>query len=166
LCSHHVINLVLYSRARVRPSRNVTFHYGSHDAGAEESVIDVAHVMKYPSVMLEDIDAITKVDCSASSVALTFSNSSTFAYTREIWVGKFIIVTNHMGDCDVELERGVFIVDSLHFDEIALVITAHSQMTDVSSVAGKTNLKTSAGLKTNKGQPLRLSRSAAFRVPP
>jgi len=88
--------------------------------------------------MLEDIDAITNVDCSANSVALTFSNSTTFAYTKQMWVGKFIMVTNHMGDCDVELERGVFLVDSLDFDDTSLVATAHSQMTDVSSVAGKT----------------------------
>lgn len=47
------------------------------------------------------------------------------------------MVTNHLGECDPELERGFFIVDSISFDNTTLVATASSAGTNISATAGK-----------------------------
>ena len=95
--------------------------------------------MKYPSIVLEDIDDITSVDCSLNSVTLKFSTATVFTSMQSAWwsIGKFVMITNHMGDCDVELERGMFLVSSVSFDNRTLIATATSHQTDVSSVVGK-----------------------------
>lgn len=51
--------------------------------------------------------------------------------------GEFVMITNNLGDCDLELQRGFFMVESMTFDNKTLVATASSIETDVSSTAGK-----------------------------
>jgi hypothetical protein len=50
------------------------------------------------------------------------------------------MITNHLGDCDPELQRGFFLVGSISYDNITLVATASSSMTNVSNTAGKSHL--------------------------
>lgn len=131
-----VVGLNKTSVARVVPSVDLPLlPYGSNTS---DIVIGVNHTMKYPSVLLEGIASVSSVDCSETSVAITFNDSSIFAATQVEWSnGTLILVTNHMGDCDAEAERGFFLVDSLVWNTTSLVATATSSKTDVNSTAGK-----------------------------
>ncbi|KAH8596648.1 hypothetical protein B0O99DRAFT_509693 [Bisporella sp. PMI_857] len=136
-----ISNQKLYSRAHVRPSKDITLHYRPNDSGADISTVDVSHHMKYPTVVLEDIDAISNVDCTSNSVILTFADANVFALSQQTWTGKFVFVTNNLGDCDAELERGLFVVDRIVYDVENLVATATSHRSDVASVAAETIVK-------------------------
>ena len=85
------------------------------------------------------VASVSSVKCSADSVAITFNDSSVFEATEAAWSaeGTFVLITNHLGDCDVELERGMFLVNSLTWSNVSLVATAKSQVANISSVAGK-----------------------------
>jgi hypothetical protein len=88
------------------------------------------------------VASVSSVICSADSVAVTFNDSSVFEATEAAWTaeGTFVLVTNHLGDCDVELERGMFLVKSLTWSNASLVATAKSQVANISTVAGKSSV--------------------------
>jgi hypothetical protein len=125
--------------SHIHPASNVSLHYASNTTTSENTNINVTHTMKYPAVLLEQIASVTRVDCSADSVAVTFNDSSIFEATQVSWSGEgaFVLVTNHLGDCDVELERGMFLVKSMSWNNESLVATASSELSNVSSVAGE-----------------------------
>lgn len=122
------------------PSRSVNLQWGPSE---EESLVEVLLGMANPAVVLEDIDEISTVDCTGNStVAVTFSTTDAFNEAVSEWRSlnnSFIIITNHMGDCDSELERSFFLADteSLAMLESNLTIIATAEKTDVASTAGK-----------------------------
>lgn len=125
--------------SHIYPASNISLHYASNTTVSGNSNINVTHTMKYPAVLLEQIASVSSVDCSTDSVAVTFNDSTVFEATEASWSaeGTFVLVTNHLGDCDAELERGMFLVRSLSFNKAALVATASSELSNISSVAGK-----------------------------
>jgi len=48
-----------------------------------------------------------------------------------------VLITNHLGDCDAELERSYFLTNSISFDDKTLVATASTQAANISTVASK-----------------------------
>lgn len=48
-----------------------------------------------------------------------------------------VLVTNHLGDCDAELERSFFLASSVTFDNSTLVATAGSTKANISTVASQ-----------------------------
>jgi hypothetical protein len=131
-----IVGMNKSSVTRVVPSVDLpVLPYGSNTSGI---LITVNHTMRYPSVLLEAIASVSNVDCSDTSVAITFNDSSIFAATMVEWSnGTFVLVTNHLGDCDAKLDRGFFLVDSVSWDNTTLIATATSSKTDVNSTAGK-----------------------------
>ena len=84
--------------------------------------------MKLPSVLLEDIDSISSVDCSADSVAVKFGNQADFEESLADWPSSnFILFTSHLGDCDTDNERGLYVVSSVAFDNATFTVTASSK---------------------------------------
>jgi hypothetical protein len=69
--------------AHVLPNFNVSLYYASNLT--VDANIQVNHTMKYGTVVLEQIAAVTKVTCTSSSVAVTFDNSSVFDATKASW---------------------------------------------------------------------------------
>lgn len=67
----------------VHPQANITMYYASNLTAA--SSMKINHTMKYPTVMLEQIAAVTLVDCTADSVAVTFNDSTVFEITEASW---------------------------------------------------------------------------------
>jgi len=134
-----MLNKDRHDPAEVQPSTTASLHYASNLTNNQDSNINITHTMKYPTVILENVASVVSVDCDAVSVAVTFNDSSIFETTQTAWdtVGDFVLITNHLGDCDVELERGYFLVQSLSFDNTTLVATASSEKSNVSSVAGE-----------------------------
>lgn len=53
------------------------------------------------------------------------------------------MITNHLGDCDVELERGFFTVEAITFDNATMIATASSTRNNVSETASKSHSPTS-----------------------
>lgn len=136
---------------QVNLTQKVSLVYESNRT-TDTSQVHVTHTMKYPSVMLENIASISSVDCSSDSVAISFNDSSVFALAETAWSteGPIVLITNHLGDCDAELERGFFLATSVAFDNTTSVVTASSTAANISSVAGMLTLK-----KTSTGKAKR-----------
>jgi hypothetical protein len=126
--------------AYVVPQLNVSLFYASNVTAGGSLVVN--HSMIFPTVLLEQIASISNVDCTADSVAVTFNDSSVFATAQTAWTTNETVVwiTNHLGDCDPELERSFFVVGSLAFDNETLVATASSMKANVSSTAAITEI--------------------------
>lgn len=111
--------------------------------GNNNSLVTVGLSMLNTAVLLEDIDEVVAVDCTGTaSVAVTFNDTAAFAEAVTEWSAmndSFVIITNHMGDCDSELERSFFVADSdtLASFETNLTIVAQAEKSDVFSTAGK-----------------------------
>lgn len=120
------------------PQNNVSLYYASN---ISVGGLVINHTMAAPTVLLEQIASISSVDCTAESVAVTFNDSSVFALAQNAWTTSknFVLVTNHLGDCDPELERSFFLVESMSFDDESLVVTASSTKTNVSSTASESS---------------------------
>ncbi|KAK6583213.1 hypothetical protein PZA11_004289 [Diplocarpon coronariae] len=65
------------------PKKDVSLHY--EQDYADNSHMDVNYKMKYPTILLEEIASITKVDCTADSVTVTFNDTTVFAKAQSIW---------------------------------------------------------------------------------
>ena len=135
--------------AYVVPQGSVSLYYGSNITTSAS--VNINHTMKYPTVVLEQIASIISVDCSNTSVAITFNNSAVFASTQAAWIadGTMVFITNHLGDCDPVLERSFFLSSSLSFNNTTLVATASSVKANVSSTAGKSVLIGTKGHSNN-----------------
>lgn len=120
--------------AALSPSVNVSLPYGS-DATAN-SVINVGLTTAHASVLLEAITSVVSVDCAADAVTVTFDNADDLASAYSEWSSHplLVLVTNHMGDCDSEVERGFFTADSFTSDASALTLVASAQKSSISDI--------------------------------
>ncbi|KAL2063139.1 hypothetical protein VTL71DRAFT_6211 [Oculimacula yallundae] len=110
----------------IAPHRDVILQYASTDPN-QAMTASVNATMKFPSVLLEDIDSISKVDCSAKSVSVTFNNKADYDETAKDWPASgFVLFTNHLGDCDTDNQRGLYIVDSVTRNDKTLTVIAAS----------------------------------------
>lgn len=121
----------------VTPRENVTILYGNNITD-DNSLVNITLNMNYPTVILENIDAVSTVDCSDTSVAVTFNDTASYEATLSDWYadGDFVLITNHLGDCDAELERGFFLTEKLSWDNSTLVVTASASKTNITTTAG------------------------------
>ncbi|OHE98582.1 hypothetical protein CORC01_06033 [Colletotrichum orchidophilum] len=115
--------------AKFTPKINVTLPYeGPNAANAL-----VRATMKQPAVLLENIDTITDIECSATGVVLKFSAPEDYNTCLGAWPAKdFIIITNHNGTCDSEDERGIYVVQNYTFDNTTLKLAASSTKAEIS----------------------------------
>ncbi|KAH6711513.1 hypothetical protein BKA61DRAFT_676713 [Leptodontidium sp. MPI-SDFR-AT-0119] len=125
----------------VVPSKNTSCYYSANSTSGS---MVVNNTMKYPTVVLEDIASIINVDCTADSVAVTFNDTTTFEKAQSAWASSsnasMVLITNHLGDCDAELERSYFLTNSISFDSDTLVATASTQAANISTVATYTTI--------------------------
>jgi hypothetical protein len=129
-----VLGLDRHSTARLAPT--VDLPILPYASNTSDTLVSVNHTMKYPSILLEGIASVSNVDCSDTDVAITFNDSSVFALTQAQWSNKtFVLVTNHLGDCDAELERGFFLVDGVNWDNSTLIATATSTKSNINTTA-------------------------------
>lgn len=116
------------------PSKNISMNWGAQGNG----LVNVSLEMNHPTVLLEEIDGIATVDCESTSVSITFSDKDAFDEALEDWSDddSFILVTNHLGDCDAENERGFFLAQSITSDSDSLTVVASGEKSDIESTAG------------------------------
>ncbi|KAI8156514.1 hypothetical protein KHU50_009872 [Colletotrichum sp. SAR 10_65] len=124
--------------ANLVPASNITLEYGAKN----EKLVSVSLAMKYPSVVLEEVAAVAAVDCAAESITVTFNETAAFEQTLSDWqaLDDFVMVTNHAGNCDVENERGFFVVDTVTFDAATLKVVANAHKSDVANTALSTQI--------------------------
>ncbi|KAJ5010608.1 hypothetical protein K4K57_006929 [Colletotrichum sp. SAR 10_99] len=124
--------------ANLVPASNITLEYGAKN----EKLVSVSLAMKYPSVVLEEVAAVAAVDCAAESITVTFNETAAFEQTSSDWqaLDDFVMVTNHAGNCDVENERGFFVVDTVTFDAATLKVVANAHKSDVANTALSTQI--------------------------
>ncbi|KAJ4421751.1 hypothetical protein N0V82_003595 [Gnomoniopsis sp. IMI 355080] len=72
--------------------------------------------MDHPAIVLEDVPSIQQVDCDlfSKSIWITFNKTTDFIAVTDHWtslVDDFVLITNHLGNCDSEFERGFFLAD-------------------------------------------------------
>ncbi|KAH7371897.1 hypothetical protein BKA64DRAFT_715388 [Cadophora sp. MPI-SDFR-AT-0126] len=141
------------------PQNNVTLYFASSDTATSNIVAELNATMKHPSVLLEDISAVTDVKCSTSSVKITFSDATTFASSLDLWSSEtFLLFTNHLGNCDTDTERGIYMVNRVQSDNTKLMITAESveisfsnstETMDISFLTPTTTTAAKRGLLSN-----------------
>lgn len=124
----------------IAPKKNVSLAWQSTN---NDSLVTVGLAMQNTAVVLEDIEEVTAVDCTGNStVAITFNTTDAFNEAVSEWSAmndSFVMITNHMGDCDAELERSFFVADSdtLASFETNLTIIAQAEKSDVVNTACK-----------------------------
>ncbi|CAL3972347.1 unnamed protein product [Diplocarpon coronariae] len=120
------------------PRTNVTLYYQSSGSAM---VAEVDVMMKYPSVMLEDVAAISSVACTRSSVSVTFQSPASYDESRSVWPpSAFLLFTKHRGACDATNERGIYLVKSITSDRARLLITAATDATSWTDAAENMDL--------------------------
>ncbi|KAJ4388241.1 hypothetical protein N0V93_008848 [Gnomoniopsis smithogilvyi] len=127
---------VLCNALNVVPQDVVTLDYGLDN----DALVEIALVMDRPTIVLEDVPSIHKVDCDlvSKSILIAFNNTADFIAVTDEWlalVDEFILITNHMGDCDSEFERGFFLADVNTMNVIDSSMSVHlfAEPTDAAS---------------------------------
>ena len=122
------------SHQNLSPAKQVSLNWGTQG----NSLVNVSLSMNHPAVLLEEIDDIRTVDCEPASVTITFSQAASFNRAVADWSdnGNFILVTNHLGDCDTENERGIFLTKKISAHKGNFTIVASGEKTDINNAAG------------------------------
>lgn len=120
-----------------KPSSNVSLPYGSQQT--DQSSLNINLTTSSPSVLLESFSTVVSVDCASDSVSVVFDNANDLASAYTEWSSHSVLVfvTNHMGDCDTEFERGFFTADSYTTDDSTLTLVASTQKSSINDVACK-----------------------------
>lgn len=123
--------------AGLTPNVNVTLPYGYDTTG--NSVVNIALTTISSSVLLESISSVTSVDCVSDSVSVTFDTADDLASAYSQWSAhpQLVLITNHMGDCDTEIERGFFTADSYTMDADSMLLVATAQKSTINDIACK-----------------------------
>lgn len=129
------------------PSVNATLPYGS-----DSSFVNVALTSSYGNVLLETLSSVASVECAAGSVSIVFDSLDDLDTAYGEWSAHphLLLITNHMGDCDSELERGFFTASSYTTDADSLTLVASAEKSDISSVACKDLILLRVDIKTKK----------------
>jgi len=135
----HMPTVDRHDTANVYPATNVSLHYAGSTTSAHDTNINVTHIMKYPSILLESIASVSNVECTTSSVTISFNDSSIFEYASTAWEAEeeIVFVTNFNGSCDAVNERGFFLSSSVSCADDTLICAAVAAQTDVASTACK-----------------------------
>lgn len=115
-----------------KPTVNISLPYGT---GSQN--VNVNLTTSHSSVLLESLPGLVSVDCAADLVSVVFDSAADLATAHSEWsaLSKLLLITNHMGDCDTEFERGFFVAENYTTDETSLTLVASTQKSSISDVA-------------------------------
>lgn len=135
------------------PQPNITLPYGNSNnpstaasstllstaSPPNDAVVNITLTTIYDGVLLEWIENLASVDCTSDSVRLTFNDTDTLELAYNTWssYAELLLVTNHVGDCDTEFERGFFVSSSFEAFEANLTLVAGAMKKSLTDVACK-----------------------------
>lgn len=119
------------------PSSNVSLPYGSQLT--DRLFVNVNLTTISPSILLESFSTIALVDCASDSISVVFDNANDLMTAYSEWSIHSVLtfITNNMGDCDSEFERGFFTADSFTTDASTLTLVVSTQKSSINDVACK-----------------------------
>lgn len=130
-------------------------------ASSIQAIIDAP--MKLPSLLLEEIDSISSVNCSSNAVTITFGNATAWSEAYNIWPSSnFLLVTNHLGDCDSIDSRGIYLVNSLNFDNGSLTAVSSSAQVTLQDYASRASISFSSTPSASRKRDISTTISADF----
>lgn len=132
------------SSENFKPNRNVSFYYGSADVN-DTGAIKMDLNMVSDAVVLEYIDTIAKVDCGNpddDKMTIFFNSTDALQMAVDDWTSDdgVIMITNHLGTCDEEFERGFFLVETITPNKEDMSLSCTASKKDLSSVANDLEL--------------------------
>ncbi|GFF84598.1 hypothetical protein IFM53868_04197 [Aspergillus udagawae] len=142
IASAHPLSASLYptvlrrdtTAASIEPASAISLYYQAINSSSVSALVQAD--LHLPSIVLEDVNDLSSVACSAESVTVTFNSSTTFNQAYSSWPrADLLLVTNHLGNCDAEAERGIYHAKSLIFDASTLTITASTSKTNLQEQA-------------------------------
>ncbi|KAK7750738.1 hypothetical protein SLS62_007289 [Diatrype stigma] len=108
------------------------------------SLVDVALHVNHPTILLEAMDAVASLNCSASSVAMTFASPDTFEHSARAlssleWseLDNVLFIVKQLGSDETEHERSFFLADRIHWDNGTFSLVASGQRKNVSDIASE-----------------------------
>ncbi|TQN67371.1 hypothetical protein CSHISOI_08068 [Colletotrichum shisoi] len=142
------------------PAVNVSLHYSAATKAAktdtetddeqqqqqqqqQQGSIDMTLAFKNPAVVLEHVDAVSAVVCSDDGLTVSFSDADAFLEAVKDWSesstdgGGFVLITNHLGNCDAEFERGFFLATGLTSNQGSLSVTVAASREELADIAGE-----------------------------
>lgn len=131
------------------PKKNVSMSYGNvekplnqtfpaSNTTTQKGAIDMDLVMNHPAVVLDYIEAIVSVHCTADSVTVHFGKSVAFDTAAKTWLGdqSFILITNNMGNCNPKVGQAFYLVDGVATNKEERSITCYASGQDLADIAG------------------------------
>jgi hypothetical protein len=142
ITSAHPLSASLYptvlrrdtTAASIEPVSAISLYYQAVNSSSIGALVQAD--LQLPSIVLEDVNELSSVTCSADSVTVTFNSTTTFNEAYASWPrADLLLVTNHLGNCDAEAERGIYHAASLLFNASTLTITASTSKTNLQEQA-------------------------------
>ncbi|TDZ99615.1 hypothetical protein C8034_v000034 [Colletotrichum sidae] len=128
------------------PAKTISLQYSAAETEQQGS-INMTLALNNPAVVLEQVDAVKSVVCGGDELTVTFSDPDSFNEAVKGWSDSeegFILITNHLGNCDAEFERGFFLATDLTSDEAQLSITVAASKEDLQNIAGECEMSFSS----------------------
>ncbi|GAQ05466.1 hypothetical protein ALT_2787 [Aspergillus lentulus] len=142
IASAHPLSARLYpsvlrrdtTAASIEPVSAISLYYEAVNSSSIGALVQAD--LQLPSIVLEDVNDLSSVTCTADSVTVTFNSTTTFNQAYTSWPrSDLLLVTNHLGHCDAEAERGIYHAASLLFDASTLTMTATTSKTNLQGQA-------------------------------
>ncbi|KAJ3953848.1 hypothetical protein N0V92_009678 [Colletotrichum tropicale] len=128
------------------PAKNISLYYSATET-EEQGSINMTLALNNPAVVLEQVDAVKSVVCDDNELTVSFSGSEAFDQAVKDWSESeegFILITNHMGNCDAEFERGFFMATGLTPSRDDLSITVAASKEELTNIAGQCEMSFSS----------------------
>lgn len=117
------------------PQTDITLYYGVNST----DYVNVTLTTDSSAILLESISSLTSVVCSTDAVSMTFDNVGDLDTAYSTWSAYdgLVLVTNHMGNCDPEFERGMFVTGGFTSYAANLTLVASAEKKSVADVASE-----------------------------
>ncbi|KAL0944692.1 isoamyl alcohol [Colletotrichum truncatum] len=128
------------------PAKNISLYYSATETNDQGS-INMTLALNNPAVILEQVDAIKTVVCDDDELTVSFSDAESFDEAVKDWSESeegFILITNHLGNCDAEFERGFFLATGLKSNKDELSITVAASKEELANIAGECEMSFSS----------------------
>ena len=132
------------NRANLVPTKDVELAYLCDDDDVPGN-INMKLQMNKPAVVLEEVEDVSGAVCGDDFVTVSFKDGDALEEALQDWKDEdmkdgFFIVTNDLGNCDEEFERGFFLAKDVVGDVKGLTITVKASKEGLAQAAGENDL--------------------------